>query len=161
MKRANTLLTMTASALTLLAAQNISAATAPAHACASYPSDAEPETNDTLVHSATRSLIESFGELSKTANKLSETALKYWKPKRASMRTDPATAPRQAAILQQAAIRRLRERRKQRRRPSSPSGTPSTSPCATPSANQPESRHGIQRKRTAKGDATSGCPTTT
>ncbi|MDE6291757.1 MAG: hypothetical protein K2M16_09510, partial [Muribaculaceae bacterium] len=38
------------------------------------PSD--PEEADTLVYSATKSLIESFGELSKTANKLSETALK-------------------------------------------------------------------------------------
>ncbi len=65
---------MTASALTLLAPQAISAAqaTAPAHA----PSAADPEKTDTLVYSATKSLIESFGELSKTASKLSETALK-------------------------------------------------------------------------------------
>ncbi len=65
---------MTASALTLFAAQTITAATAPAHALTSTP--AHPETADTLVYSATKSLIESFGELSKTANKLSETALK-------------------------------------------------------------------------------------
>lgn len=72
MKRANFFLTMTASALTLFAPQAISAAetTAPAHA------NAEPEQSDSLVYSATKSLIESFGELSKTASKLSETALK-------------------------------------------------------------------------------------
>lgn len=65
---------MTASALTLLASQAISAAetTAPAHA----PANSDPEKVDTLVYSATKSLIESFGELSKTASKLSETALK-------------------------------------------------------------------------------------
>ena len=72
--RANFFLTMTASALTLFASQAISAAvaTAPAHASAA----SDPEKADTLVYSATKSLIESFGELSKTANKLSETALK-------------------------------------------------------------------------------------
>lgn len=74
MKRAKFFLTMTASALTLFASQAISAAevTAPAHA----PADSDPEKADTLVYSATKSLIESFGELSKTASKLSETALK-------------------------------------------------------------------------------------
>ncbi len=72
--RATFFLTMTASALTLLASQAISAAetTAPAHASVS----SNPEKADTLVHSATRSLIESFGELSRTASKLSEAALK-------------------------------------------------------------------------------------
>ncbi len=65
---------MTASALTLLASQSVYAATAtaPAHA----PESSEPEKADTLVHSATKSLIESVGELSRTASKLSETALK-------------------------------------------------------------------------------------
>lgn len=65
---------MTASALTLLASQSSFAAntTAPAHATA----DSGPEIADTLVHSATKSLIESVGELSRTASKLSETALK-------------------------------------------------------------------------------------
>lgn len=65
---------MTASALTLIAslpAQG-AGATAPAHVQA----NADQEKADTLVYSATKSLIESFGELSKTANKLSETALK-------------------------------------------------------------------------------------
>ncbi|MDE6548406.1 MAG: hypothetical protein K2L22_05360 [Muribaculaceae bacterium] len=72
--RAKFFLTMTASALTLFASQAISAAaaTAPAHA----PAASDPEKADTLVYSATKSLIESFGELSKTASKLSETALK-------------------------------------------------------------------------------------
>lgn len=68
--RAKSLLTTTACAFTLLAAQTMTAATAPVHATA------DPEQADTLVYSATKSLIESFGELSKTANKLSETALK-------------------------------------------------------------------------------------
>lgn len=70
--RAKFLMTMTASALTLFAAQAFSAATAPAHAL----NLSNQEETDTLVYSATKSLIESFGELSKTANKLSETALK-------------------------------------------------------------------------------------
>ncbi len=74
MKRANFILTMTASALTLFAPQSISAseATAPVHAQA----NSNQQSSDTLVYSATKSLIESFGELSKTASKLSETALK-------------------------------------------------------------------------------------
>lgn len=65
---------MTASALTLFAPLTILAAetTAPAHA----PATSDPENTDTLVYSVTKSLIESFGELSKTASKLSETALK-------------------------------------------------------------------------------------
>ena len=65
---------MTVSALTLFVSQAISAAetTAPVHA----QDDASREKSDTLVYSATKSLIESFGELSKTASKLSETALK-------------------------------------------------------------------------------------
>ncbi len=65
---------MTASALTLLASQSSFAAnsTAPAHA----PANSDQEKADTLVHSATKSLIESVGELSRTASKLSETALK-------------------------------------------------------------------------------------
>lgn len=73
-KRANILLTMTASALTLLASQGISASevTAPAHT----QSVSNDEKTDTLVYSATKSLIESFGELSRTAAKLSDTALK-------------------------------------------------------------------------------------
>ena len=70
--RAKYIISMTASALTLLATQPAmgSEATAPAHA------QPDQEKVDTLVYSATKSLIESFGELSKTANKLSETALK-------------------------------------------------------------------------------------
>lgn len=72
--RAKTLLTLTASALTLLAPLASSAAEAPAHSHANNA--AEPETTDTLVYSATKTLIESFSELSKTASKLSETALK-------------------------------------------------------------------------------------
>lgn len=73
-KRANIIMTMTASALILLASQGILASEtmAPAHA----PASSDPEKADTLVYSATKSLIESFGELSKTASKLSETALK-------------------------------------------------------------------------------------
>ncbi len=68
------ILTMAASALTLIASPAIMAseATAPAHA----QTTSDPETADTLVYSATKTLIESFGELSKTASKLSETALK-------------------------------------------------------------------------------------
>ncbi len=74
MKRANFFLTMTASALTLFASQAISAAeaTAPAHAA----SKASSEKTDTLTHSVTKKIIESVNELSKTASKLSETALK-------------------------------------------------------------------------------------
>ncbi len=74
MKRAKLILTIAASALTLFASLPVSGskATAPAHA----PVAANPETADTLVYSATKSLIESFGELSRTASKLSETALK-------------------------------------------------------------------------------------
>ena len=69
---------MTASALTLFAAQAFpaQAATAPARAQSPKAAPADPEAADTLVYSATKSLIESFGELSKTASKLSETALK-------------------------------------------------------------------------------------
>lgn len=65
---------MAASALTLIASPAIHAseATAPAHA----QTTSDPEKADTLVYSATKTLIESFGELSKTASKLSETALK-------------------------------------------------------------------------------------
>lgn len=65
---------MTALALTMFAPQPILAAeaTAPVHAQAS----SQQESSDTLVYSATKSLIESFGELSRTASKLSETALK-------------------------------------------------------------------------------------
>lgn len=65
---------MAASALTLIASPAIKAveATAPAHA----QNTSDPEKADTLVYSATKTLIESFGELSKTASKLSETALK-------------------------------------------------------------------------------------
>lgn len=72
--RAKTLLTLTASALTLLApvASMAAGTSAPFHA----PAPDDPEKADTLVYSATKSLIESFGELSKTASKLSETALK-------------------------------------------------------------------------------------
>ncbi len=65
---------MTASALTMLASQSVYASAATAHAHA--PAASDPEKADTLVYSATKSLIESFGELSKTASKLSETALK-------------------------------------------------------------------------------------
>ncbi len=74
MKRANFFLTMTASALTLFASQAISAAeaTAPAHAA----SKASSEKTDTLHHTVTKRIIESVNELSKTASKLSETALK-------------------------------------------------------------------------------------
>lgn len=74
MKRANFILTMTASALILFASQAISAAEAeaPAHALAA----SGPQKADTLVHSATKSIIESVSELSKTASKLSEAALK-------------------------------------------------------------------------------------
>lgn len=67
--RALSLLTTTACALTLLAARTTAAT-------AHVPADADPEAADTLVYSATKSLIESFGELSKTASKLSETAIK-------------------------------------------------------------------------------------
>ncbi len=74
MKRANFFLTMTASALTMFASQAISAAeaTAPAHAASKTSS----EKNDSLTHSVTKKIIESVNELSKTASKLSETALK-------------------------------------------------------------------------------------
>ncbi len=74
MKRAKFFLTMTASALTLFASQAISAAeaTAPAHA----NSKAHSEKTDSLTHSVTKKIIESVNELSKTASKLSETALK-------------------------------------------------------------------------------------
>ncbi len=65
---------MTASALTLLYSQSAFAANVAAHAHA--PANVDPEKADTLVYSATKSLIESFGELSRTASKLSETALK-------------------------------------------------------------------------------------
>ncbi|MDE6379319.1 MAG: hypothetical protein K2L11_02510 [Muribaculaceae bacterium] len=68
--RAKSILTTTACALSLLAAQTSAAAPVKA------PANSDPEKADTLVYSATKSLIESFGELSKTANKLSETALK-------------------------------------------------------------------------------------
>lgn len=68
---------MTASALTLLASPLLAtAANAPVHASMTPPANTDPQTADTLVYSATKSLIESFGELSKTASKLSETALK-------------------------------------------------------------------------------------
>ena len=73
-KRANILLTMTAAALTLFVSQGISASEATAHAHAQSASN--DEKTDTLVYSATKSLIESFGELSRTAAKLSDTALK-------------------------------------------------------------------------------------
>lgn len=63
-----------ASALTLLAAAPVKAAEAQAPVHAPAPSD--PEQQDTLMRSATKSLIESFGELSRTAAKLSDTALK-------------------------------------------------------------------------------------
>lgn len=74
MKRAKFILTMTAFALTLFASQAVSAAeaTAPAHAS----SKASSEKTDTLHHTVTKRIIESVNELSKTASKLSETALK-------------------------------------------------------------------------------------
>ena len=70
--RAIYILTMTVSASILLASQGLSAsnAAAPSHA------KSGTEQSDTIVYSATKSLIESVGELSKTASKLSEAALK-------------------------------------------------------------------------------------
>lgn len=94
MKRANLILTMTASALTLIASLPTqgAGATAPAHVQA----NADQEKADTLVYSATKSLIESFGELSKTANKLSETALKLLEAQESleAKKTNSHPAPR-------------------------------------------------------------------
>ncbi|MDE6194856.1 MAG: hypothetical protein K2M83_12840 [Muribaculaceae bacterium] len=95
--RAKHILSMTASALTLLAVQTSSAAAAPTHA----PAASEPQTNDTIVYSTTKSLLESINELSKTSGKLSEAALKLLEsqggikapatPQQAPKRTEPAT----------------------------------------------------------------------
>lgn len=70
--RAKYILTVTAYALTLLAAQNISAATAPAH----VPAASHTQENDTIVYTTAKSLLESINELSRTSSKLSETAIK-------------------------------------------------------------------------------------
>ena len=62
-------MTMAVSACALLSSATLQATESPASAPLSEP-------RDTTVHSATKSLIESFSDLSKTAGKLSETALK-------------------------------------------------------------------------------------
>lgn len=92
---------MTASALILLASRPVMGAEAPAPAHAWTQDD--PEKADTLVYSATKSLIESFGELSKTANKLSETALKLLEAQESldSQRTGHPQQKQQAPAKQQ------------------------------------------------------------
>lgn len=92
MKRANLILTITASALTLLAAPatGVAQAKAPLHA------PANPETPDTLLHSTTKALIESMGELSRTASKLSDAALKLLEAQEKQGGTQPA-APKAPA----------------------------------------------------------------
>lgn len=67
-------MTSIALALPIIAPLSMMATDAQVPVHASAPSD--PEKVDTLVNSATKSLIESFGELSRTAAKLSDTALK-------------------------------------------------------------------------------------
>lgn len=76
-KRVNILISLSVSAITMLApARAFATEEAPVHALSSSSDPAQP---DTLVYSATKDLIESFGEMSKTASKLSETALKLLK----------------------------------------------------------------------------------
>lgn len=72
--RARIIQTLAASVLTLLASAPSLAqkSTASSHSA----SASDPQKSDTLVYSATKTLIESFGELSRTAAKLSDTALK-------------------------------------------------------------------------------------
>lgn len=75
MKRRSNILTLAAvSILTLSGASSLRAAEAPLPS----PTPAE-ETNDSVISGATKSVIETFGELSRTATKLSETALKLLK----------------------------------------------------------------------------------
>lgn len=69
-KKSYRLINIASAAAALLTSGTLSAAPAPSSA------DPVQEKSDTLVYSATKSLIESFSELSKTASKLSETALK-------------------------------------------------------------------------------------
>ncbi len=65
---------MAVSILTLASASNLHASEAP------LPSHATTEeAKDTVISDATKSVIETFGELSRTATKLSETALKLLK----------------------------------------------------------------------------------
>lgn len=73
-RRAKISFRILATAITLFGPCSIMAAEAPAHVHS--PAASEPEKKDSLVNSATRTLIESFGELSRTAAKLSDTALK-------------------------------------------------------------------------------------
>lgn len=73
-RRAKISFRILATAITLLGPCSIMAAEAPAPVHS--PAVSEPEKKDSLVNSATRTLIESFGELSRTAAKLSDTALK-------------------------------------------------------------------------------------
>ena len=98
--RAKILLTMSATALTLLFPLPLSAqkAKAPAHARQS----SEQAKGDTTVYSATKSLIESVGELSRTASKLSETALKLLETQEMTNghKTQPAPAMQQTKPYQ-------------------------------------------------------------
>lgn len=75
-------------ALTAFATQSINAseATAPAHAKEATPR----ETVDSLTHHTTKKLIESVGELSRTASKLSETALKLLEAQEAGVSLQPS-----------------------------------------------------------------------
>lgn len=71
-RRSLILLSLAVSAAAFGSASELHAAEAPLP----LPSPTMQDVNDTVISSATKSIIESFGELTRTATKLSETALK-------------------------------------------------------------------------------------
>lgn len=71
-RRSIILLSIAVSAATLGVASDIHAT----EALPPLPSPSMQDVNDTVISNATKSIIESFGELTRTATKLSETALK-------------------------------------------------------------------------------------
>lgn len=98
--RANTIILKIAAAIMLLAIPGLSPMEAEAQI--HVPThNRKPSEQDTLINSATKGLIESFGELSKTASKLSEAALKLIESQENKDNYDdrsytPKTKPRQS-----------------------------------------------------------------